>query len=177
VSTDPIAYKYAEALFDVAKTHNCVDEIASNLDVFTGILRDTPEINQFLRSFQVKTSEKVGVFRKAFADQMSQYLLNTISILLEHRRAELFFDLQNAFQELVRVDRGIVPVHTTTATSMDNDLRALVRNALEQKLDKSVELTASQDESILGGLKLQIGNMVYDGSLARQLQKLKQQLT
>jgi len=177
LSTDPIAHKYAQALFDVAKKHDSVDEITSDLDVFTGILQETPEVNQFLRSFRVKTSEKVEVFRKAFAEQMSQYLLNTISILLEHRRTELFFDLQDAFQELVRIDRDIVTVHTTTATPMDEDLRALVRKALEQKMDKTVEVAASQDESILGGLKLRIDNMVYDGSLARQLQKLKQQLT
>lgn len=177
MSVDPVARKYAAALFDVAKEQERVDEIADDLTVFCRILEETPEVNQFLRSFRVKTGEKVEVFRKAFATQMSKYLLNTISILLEHRRSELFFDLRDAYQELVRIDRDIVTVHTITATPMDENLRTLVRTSLEKHLDKSVEVTASQDESILGGLKLRIDNMVYDGSLARQLQKLKQQLT
>ena len=141
------------------------------------ILRENPDIARFLRSFRVKTSDKVEVFRQGFSGKIADEVLNTVSILLGHRRAALFDDLQEAYRDLVRESRNIVPVEAVSATPLSRDVKTRVTQTLEEALGKSVELSSTVDEAIIGGLKFRIQNKVYDGSIARQLERLKQQLT
>lgn len=174
---EPIARRYAEALFEVAKEHGRIDEVAASLKAFVQILEDTPEVGQFLRSFRVTSSDKVAVIRKVFSGKIADEVLNAISLLLGHRRDDLFIDMLKAYQEIVREDRNILIVEIVTAEPLSSTLKSEIIQALEETLGKTIELSTSVDDSVIGGLKIRIQNKVYDGTIARQLEKLKQQLT
>ncbi|MBS1271296.1 MAG: ATP synthase subunit delta [Candidatus Marinimicrobia bacterium] len=174
---DPAAERYVEALFDVAEEHDELDAVASDLQDFVDLLEETGQLRLFLRSFRVPASDKVKVFRDVFEGKMNQHLLNTIALMLQHQRAESIEEVADLFAERVKAHRNIVTVQANTGTRMSENMRGQVKTSLEEALEKTVELVESVDESLQGGLRLRIGNTVYDGTIAHQLEKLREQLS
>jgi len=173
---EPAAERYAEVLFETALEHGVLDEVAQDLADFTGILESSDQLRLFLRSFRVTASDKVRVFRDVFSGKMCDYALNTIALMLQNGRSEVIPDVRELYTELVKEHRNIVSVQTYTAVSMDEKIREQVKASLEQHLSKDVDMVEHVDESLQGGIRLRIKNTVYDGTVAHQLEKLRERL-
>ena len=65
----------------------------------------------------------------------------------------------------------------TSAVPLDTDRAAALERALAGVTGRTVLVSASTDPSIVGGVVAQIGSMVYDGSVRRQLEKFRERLT
>jgi len=177
MQNDPAVERYADALFETALAHKSLEEVQQDLEQFTAVYEESDQLNRFLRSFRVTAADKVRVFRKVFSEQMNQYVLNTIALMLQHQRAAIIPELRRAFTEKIKTHQNIIDVYAYTAHPMDDDIRAQVKTALENVLEKQVDLIESVDESLQGGIKLRIKNTVYDGTITHQLAKLREQLS
>ena len=173
---DPAVDRYAEALFETAMSHDALDEVSADLQAFIEILEESDQLRRFLQSFRVTASDKVRVFREVFDGKVNNLLLNTLALLLKHQRGDIIPEMSQAFTEKVKTHHNIVGVHVYTARKLSADVRSQVKKALESVLNKQVELTETVDEALQGGIKLRIKNTVYDGTIAHQLAKLREQL-
>lgn len=173
---DPIARNYAVALYEAADQGGVVGEVQQDLEDFRHLLRQSPELKRFLRSFKVTTSNKIEVFQGLFRDKLHLFVVNMISLLVKNKREEWLEQVCDAYVGEVRSRKNIAPVTAYTALEMANDLRAKVVSNLGTILGKEVELTEKVDPSLIGGIRLRVNNTVYDGSVAHQLEKLQKNL-
>lgn len=172
-----ISRKYAAALYDVGEEHQRLPEILRSMEDFAAAEDDHPELRRLLGSFRIQGEKKARIFRNIFSKALDNLLVNTISIMLKNQRATLIDELLPAFREEKRRREHIASVLATTAVPLSGDLRDQIKHSLETQLRQQVELEEQVDESLIGGIRLQVNNTVYDGTIAHQLKKLERSLS
>ncbi len=103
-------------------------------------------------------------------------MLNTLAVLLNNRRGELIGLVQRLYDERMKAHKNIVTVEAVTATELPDNVRQEVVTSLEEALNANVDLDERIDESLIAGMKVKIRNTVYDGSVAHQLERLRERL-
>ena len=176
MNVDPIARRYADALFDTANEHQCVDRVTADLRTFREILNKTPEFQMFLRSFRITTSQKVTLVRNTFEGKLNTFVLNALSVLIRHKHEALTDHLVEAFLQRVQNFEDIESVETMTAVPLPGELTSRVKEVLVKQLGKKVDLHTAVDKSLIGGIRIRVRNTIYDGSIKHQLEKLREQL-
>lgn len=169
-----LAKRYATALFALAKDKGVTDAVASDLAELHGELH-APHAGDLLTSPDVAADERVGILAKLTAGR-HDLVANLVGVLQHRRRLEVLCDLPAAFRELYMDDRGEVEGTAESAHPLDEqELKSLTELACRLS-GKQVVLTATHVPDLLGGVRLYVGNVLYDGSLRAALNQLQDKL-
>lgn len=166
--------RYARALFEVAESKGATDAVAADLAAIGEIVADDQVAAVVLRgeasgSVRRRAVEKIGEGRH-------ELVRNLLGVLERRRRLELLGDLPETFAGLVRRARGtVVGVAEAAQPLTDEQLRGL--EALAGKLSgKTVELGFRHEPGLMGGVRLRLGNTLYDGSVKTRLEDLRRRM-
>jgi F-type H+-transporting ATPase subunit delta len=99
-----------------------------------------------------------------------------LMLMADRDRLGLLSELNQAYQARLTAHLGIVQAHVTTAVPLSADRVAALTRSLEQKTGQRVQLTTEVDPAILGGAITRLGSKVFDGSVVRQLERLRERL-
>ena len=167
-----VARVYAEALFEAAQDKGNLARVQEELGQFAAAVTDSQELQVFLFSPYFSSAEKKDGLRTALRDA-SPELLNFLDLLAEKHRLPVLFRIQREFAELWEKENRQIAVTLTSAIELDPAVAAKVGEEIERQTGQSVELRSRVDAEILGGIVLQVGNMVLDASIRNRLEKLK----
>ena len=168
---DP-ARVYAEALFDVAKAKGRLDSIGEGLGRFADAVDSNRELQVFFFSPHFSSAEKVEGLRRAVVGADPE-LVNFLELLVEKGRVTEVFRIRREFEALWKRENRLIGVTVTSAAELDPAVVAKIGEEIERQTDKKVDLASRVDEEILGGIVLQVGNMVLDASIRSRLEKLR----
>jgi len=167
---------YAKALLDAAGEAGVVDLV---LEEFESLLQDVvavnPELREALTGQILSEEQRIAVLNKAFGDRMNQTLLTFLKVVTQHDRQDCLVEIYEATVKLNNEARGLVQVTATTATPMTEETAGSLASRLQQQLGKEIRLNPETDPEIIGGLVLQIGDTVIDGSVANRLKQVRRQ--
>ena len=100
-------------------------------------------------------------------------LLNFLELLIEKRRMTEVFRIRRHLDELWKQENRRLDVTVTSAVELDRAVVEKVGEEIERQTGQKVELASRVDDEILGGIVLQVGNMVLDASIRSRLEKLR----
>jgi len=163
---------YAEALFEVARGRDRLDPIGENLSQFADALAKQREMQIFLFSPHFSSAEKVDGLRRAVAGAEPEFV-NFLELLIEKHRMTEVFRVRREFEELWKRERRRIDVTVTSAAELDPAVVEKIGGEIERQTGQRVDLASRVDEEILGGIVLQVGNMVLDASIRSRLEKLR----
>jgi F-type H+-transporting ATPase subunit delta len=163
---------YAEALFDVAKEKGKLDAIRDELAQFADALDGDHELQVFFFSPYFSTAEKVAGLKRAVSDA-DQELLNFLELLIEKGRMQEVFRIRRQLDELWKQENRRIDVTVTSAVDLDRAVVEKVGEEIERQTGQKVDLASRVDDEIIGGIVLQVGNMVLDASIRARLDKLR----
>lgn len=169
-----LAKRYATALHRLATETGALEPVARDVQAIDAVLA-SPVARALLTSPDVGVAERTAVLDKLCAGRHA-LVKNLVGVLLHRRRVEVLFDLQAAMHALLLAQRGEVEgvVETPRALGAD-DLQALA--ALASRLSgKKVTLTTVLRPELIGGVRLRVGNVLYDGSMLASLEQLQTRL-
>jgi F-type H+-transporting ATPase subunit delta len=169
---EEIARVYTEALFDVAKEKGNLDRIHDELSQFAEALDGNRELQVFFFSPYFSSAEKSEGIERALSGADPEFV-NFLELLTEKHRMPLIFRIQRQFEERWKEENRKLDVSVTSAVELDPDIVKRIGSEIEKQTGRSVELTTSVDENILGGIVLHVGNMVLDASIRNRLEKLR----
>lgn len=169
---EEIARVYAEALFDAAKKAGKLDTIHDQLAQFADTLSENREMQLFLFSPYFSSNEKKEGLGKAL-DGADPELQNFLELLIEKHRMPVIFRARKVFDDLWAEENKRLAVTVTSAVELDPELVKRIGSEIESQTGQTVELQSKVDDDILGGLVLQVGNMVLDASVRNRLDKLR----
>jgi len=178
VTNKTAAARYARALFDVAvKEKADLEQIERDLRQFADLFTAYPQLEKVLLNPAVSVQRK----RAAVVDLLghatfSPIVSKLLTMLAERDRLVLLRDLLNAYGERVMDYRNVVRAEVTTAAPIDATRTEAIRNGLAKLTGRTVNLASKVDPGIIGGVVARIGSTVYDGSVTRQLEKMKERL-
>ena len=173
------ASRYARALLDVAVQERVdLDRVERDLNEISGLFTQYPALADALLNPLVPVSRKRGaVAGLTAAAQLVPTVAKLIGLLADRDRLVLVPAVLTAYRERLLDYRHIVRAEITTAAPLTADRAAAAEASLTRATGGTVALTMKVDPSILGGVVTRVGSTVYDGSLARQLQKLRTRLS
>ena len=119
------------------------------------------------------SQEKLDGLKLAVTD-VNPELLNFFELLIEKHRMAAIFRINRQFDAMWQEENKLLEVTVTSAIELDPSIAEQVGAEVERQTGKKVELTSRVDEDIIGGLVLQVGNMVLDTSIRNNLEKLRQ---
>jgi F-type H+-transporting ATPase subunit delta len=173
------AGRYARALFEVARQENAdLDAVQRDLSSFALLFNAHEALHRVLTNPVVPAPRKVGVVDAllARAGGVAPMLVKLLRLLAERDRLALVPDLARAYEQRLMDHRQVVRAQVRTAMALPPDRVDALRAGLSRATGRDVHLETQVDPSIIGGAVTRVGSTVYDGSVARQLERLKQTL-
>jgi len=172
------ATRYARALLDVGiKEQAHLDQVQQELAEFVALFTEHPSLAKVLLNPAVPVQRKTAAVRQLLEHVAMTPMLSKLLLLLAERdRLVLLPDLLASYRERLLDHQKVVRAEVTTATPLDADRTRAVERGLTTMTGRTVLLSTKVDPSIIGGLVARIGSTVYDGSVTRQLEKMKTQL-
>ena len=172
------AARYARALLDVAiKEKADLERIEQELADFARLLDAQPALEKVLLNPAVPVSRKRAVVVELTKlGKLSPIVAKLLALLAERDRLILIPDLVASYRDRLADYRKIVRAEVTTAAPLAPDRVQQIQKSLADVTGRTVSLQARVDPSIVGGLVARVGSVVYDGSVTRQLEKLRERL-
>lgn len=178
MTTKTAALRYARALFDVALHEKAdFDRIDRELSDFVALMDREVTLKKVFLNPAVPVPRKRAAMEQLTArGGLSPTVAKLLALLAERDRLILLPDLVAALRARVNAYRHVVQAEVTTAEPMPTDKLDAIRRRLADVTGQQVMLDSRVDPRILGGLVAKVGSTVYDASMTRQLQKLREQL-
>ena len=171
-----VARRYAEALLDSAGDHQCIDAVSRNLLHLRNVIRSSHDFAVFLRSPVVRREKKEMVLKELFASRIDELTLSFLFLLTSKGREETLPQVIEEFFLLRDMREGIVRVDVRSAQELSTThVRRLEERFMDYTKSK-VRLSRSLDETLIGGVVSRIGDTVFDGSVRRQLEMIRERL-
>jgi F-type H+-transporting ATPase subunit delta len=149
--------------------------VREELGEFADALESEREMQVFFFSPYFSSKEKREGIEEAVSGASEEFL-NFLNLLTEKHRVPLIFRVRREFDEMWKRENRKLDVRVTSAVELDPDVVREVGKAIEDRTGQSVELSSEVDQDILGGLVLQVGNMVLDASIRNRLEKLRKSI-
>lgn len=173
-----LAHRYAVALFELALELNIVDQIGSELGFLEEIISKNLVWEVLLDDAETPLKVKLKMVDEvAESAGLHNYVKDLLKILVERSKFYLCLDIVKSYKEEVLRSAGAVKVVVTVSDKRIEDMVADEVHLVAEKLcEKKPEIEWRTDPEIIGGLKLKIGDIVYDGSIKGELQRIKENL-
>jgi F-type H+-transporting ATPase subunit delta len=172
------ATRYARALFDVAvKEKADLDQIERELVSVVELFNAFPALAAALLNPVVPLQRKRAATAELTAlAKLTPMVTKLLGLLADRDRLVLVPDLLAAFRERLLDYRNVIRAEITTTLPLPADRAKAIEASLSRATGRTVTLATSVDPSLVGGVVTRIGSTVYDGSVARQLQKMRRDL-
>lgn len=172
---EEIARVYSEALFEVAEEKDRLDEVHEQLGEVSDAIAENRDLQVFFFSPYFSSAEKREGISKLVSGANPE-VVNFLELLAEKHRMPVLFRARRRFDELWDKKRRRLAVTVRSAVELDPAVVDEVGAEIERKTGQTIELKSEVDEGIIGGLVLQVGNMVLDASIHNRLEQLRKEV-
>jgi F-type H+-transporting ATPase subunit delta len=170
-----LAGRYASALFDLARDQRQIESVSKSLEALSQALVDSKDFKELVTSPLV-SREEAG---KAFAALASELGLdpvttNFLGVLAKNGRKNQLRPVIRAFRRLAAEHRGETTADVITARPLNDDQLAALRQQLRARAGRDVNIDATVDPTLLGGIVVKLGSQQIDASIRTKLNRLAQ---
>ncbi len=170
-SSHDLAEKYALALFELAEEGDISNKVKEDIEALSGIFQENAEFKNFLDNPGISKAARVNAMKQFFAGKVEGVSLNIIMLLVEKRLESILPLIAKQFRSFLHEKEGMIEARVTTARELSNSEYETIAQRLGKKFAKPVVLEKRVDESIIGGIIIQIGDKLIDGSISQRLRK------
>ncbi|MDF2690332.1 MAG: atpH [Gammaproteobacteria bacterium] len=170
-----LARPYAKAAFEYAMEQHNEKVWATALESL-GDFFAAKEVHELLHHPKCTQSELAEILLEKSLSSFDKPIQNFIRVLAENSRLALLPQISEIYAEYLAESQKACKAVLISATSVDPAYVEQIKKALSKKLNQSIELNVEVDESLIGGAIIKAGDLVIDGSVKGQLNRLAQEL-
>ncbi|MFC3023890.1 F0F1 ATP synthase subunit delta [Vibrio zhugei] len=172
-----VARPYAKAAFDYALDNNALNEWQHMLDI-AGMVIEQPIVKSYIDSAQETNGQAqlLDMFLQAGGELFDQYFQNFLKVMAENQRLTAVGSVIGQFRQLKEELDLILPVTVCVSEQLNDQQVADISQALSAKFGKTIELQQQIDPNLVGGIVIQANQMVFDGSVLTNLDRLSTNL-
>ena len=173
---EEIARTYARALFEAAKDADKLDSVRDQLTEFAQAVGDNKELSLFLFSPYFSGEEKRDGLRRIVGDAEPEFL-GLRAARGETHRLPAIHRIRERYETLWAEENKLLPVTVTSAVELPDEQVQKIGQSVEAQTGRKVVLSSQVDDAIIGGIVLQVGNMVLDASILNRIERLRKSVT
>jgi F-type H+-transporting ATPase subunit delta len=166
-----IARPYAEALFRVAQGGNL--QAWSETVAEMAAVAALPEVKEFASNPRLTDAQIAETFLSVLKSSLSPEAKNLVAALVENGRLALLPEIADQFKQLMNQQQGSADVEITSAFPMEGAQVADLVTALEKKFGRKLNPSVAVDPSLIGGVRVVVGDEVLDTSVRAKLQQMQ----
>ena len=169
-----IAKRYATAVFELSKEANSLESLEADVDALDGALTDSADLRTLITS-PVYSRDQVTSAITAVSQKMnlSQTVTGTLGLMASKRRLFALPQALSALRDLIAEEKGEITAEVTSANALSPEQEADLVRVLKERVGKEIKLKSTVDESLIGGLVINVGSQMIDTSIRAQLAALK----
>lgn len=171
-----VSLQYAQALFELARDNQQIDEYANYLKVSKQLLIDDKKNNQALNHPSVSIQDRKEIIEYTFQSYVTSTFLNFLKVLVDNQRLNELGDILDAYQHLRDVQNKVCHATAYVRYPLEEKEQQKIIQKLEQQFEKKVILSIIIDESIMGGIKIVVDGKIVDATIQTEMLDLKNQL-
>lgn len=171
-----VARRYGNALFAIATEDNKIAEWQKELNRLTDLLQSDSQFSELIYGKFLTAQAKKETLTKILGSEADVKFVNFLHLLIDKNREDYLPEIKESFDQLVDEAQGFIEILVTAPTPLNSDEEMALTKTLADITKKQVRLAVNVDKELIGGLKVQVGDIVYDGSVAQQLKKLRASL-
>ena len=168
-----LASRYAKALFDFSIGEKQLENVFQDLQALKQVVTENHEFSSILRSPIIHANKKNGVFKTVFENRVSNITLGFFGILVKKKREPNILTIIEEFFKLYKNHHHIKTAHITTAVDMSVEIKQQITDLLTRQTGAQIELVEHINPKIIGGLKIQIDDEIFDSTIKGKIDQLK----
>ncbi|HIE28509.1 TPA: ATP synthase F1 subunit delta [Candidatus Poribacteria bacterium] len=172
-----VARRYGKALLSAAIEQKVLSEVREDTRKILNLIKTSQEFNDFITNPIIQPQFKQEIFQQILGDIVHPLILNFLYLLAQRQRERL---LEMIIQEFLREANeyaGIMIAHVTSVVPLTNEQETQLSQRLSAYSGKQIQLEREINEQIKGGFIIRLGDTIFDGSVATQLERLRKSLT
>jgi F-type H+-transporting ATPase subunit delta len=171
-----IARPYAEAVFKLAKQRNALPAWSDQLALIASVYED-PQMQAAMANPKVDSAAVERLLLAICGERISGDARNLIQLLVHNRRLAVLPEIRALYEDLKLQDEGMVDAKISSAFPMDDAQRNQLVNLLSTRFKRKINATVTVDPELIGGVKVEVGDKVWDASVRGRLQTMAVTLT
>ena len=166
--------RYAEALIEITEENCSTDEVLIDLSTLVNVFNNNPELEEYLKNPNIQLKVKKKLLEEVFKGLVNENLLRLLYLLIDKNRIKYIKGILTEYKRLIDKKRNVLNLKISSAVQLDE----LQIKKIEEKYAKihkndMVNTVVQIDKSLIGGIKVQIGDRVEDYSVKSRLDSLK----
>lgn len=166
--------RYAEALINIAAEKDAIEVFGQDLGIFEKMYSSVPEFKAFLLNPQNKIAVKKDVVKNVFNGRIREEIINFLSLLLDKGRIKHTPDICKEFVKLADEKQSILNINIISAIPLDErQIKVIADKYVNIYKAASVKVNAAVDASLIGGVKVVIGDKMIDATVKGRLKDMQ----
>ena len=177
MSVSRIAGRYAKSLLDLAQEQGKLDTILADVQSFKEATTNR-DLLLMLKSPIINTDKKRSVVSAIFGDRLDKLTNAFIDIIMRKGREEYLPEICDEFVNQYRGLKSITSAKVTSAVALNDATLTKIKSKIMSEMAngaKEIELITKVDPSLIGGFVIEVGDRLYDASVAHKLGKLRKE--
>ena len=171
-----IARPYAEAVFRLAKEGNTLADWAEKLAFIAAVYQD-PQMQAAIGNPKVTANDVERLVLAICGERIDGAARNMIQLLVRNHRLTVLPQIREQFEKLKLEDEGKLDAKISSAFPLDDGQCNQVVNLLSSRFKRKINATVAIDPELIGGIKVEVGDKVWDASVRGRLQTMAVTLT
>ncbi|MUV37385.1 ATP synthase subunit delta [Lentibacillus sp. JNUCC-1] len=171
-----VAKRYADALYQSGNEKGTIDELVEEFRTLKTVFENNQQLVPFLSHPRLSMDDKKAFVAKTF-NSCSVLVVNTLKLLVERHRINLLPAIVDEFVDRVNESRGLGEATIYSVRELSSEELSNLEKSVAKRFGKqSVIFTPVVDPSILGGIKIRMGNTIIDGTISSKLERIERSM-
>lgn len=168
-----VSKEYASALFELSLELGNTDAVSEAVKTVTAAFKGDPDYIEFLRSYGIPVKERVQAVSDAFSG-IDDTVLSFVQLLIEQGRIGSYFEIAKDFSDLLLAYKSMTTARVYSVSPLSDTQKSALEKKLSAVSGKAVTVEYVIDSTLGGGLRIEVGGRVIDGSIRHRLHQLRE---
>ncbi|WP_261131054.1 F0F1 ATP synthase subunit delta [Bacillus sp. Marseille-Q3570] len=172
-----VAKRYAAALFEVVRERNALDQVEKELISVKTVIQENEQLLTILNHPKISIDDKKALLSKLFGNQVSEVVHNTLLLMVDRKREAMIPNMVGQYIQLANEERGVADATVYSVRILTDEEQQAISKTFAERLNvKELRVENVIDQDLVGGIKVKIGNRIFDGSVNGKLNRIQRQL-
>lgn len=172
-----VAKRYAVALFDLVQDAGTLAEVEQEVEAIQTLFKSN-EVRDFFAHPKITAEQKKTLLNENLTNKVSSQVINTLFLMIDRKRGDSIAEMIEQFIALAMEEQRVAEAVIYSVKPLTDEQQQTISTLIAEKVGKqSLRIQNKINPDLIGGLRIRVGNQIFDGSISGRLESMKRELT